>query len=685
MSDHRSVPLPPQRTSKRRRLVVSITTTALVVAASCSITPANGFGGVATLTPPSSAATTSSSSYQTLRYAPSTTAASYNFYNLWTPTSPPQEVVGHHEHRPAAASGRTNDDDHMARLSQHLLENSYFTNPETIQLQRTIELIAGGDILLERQVAGFCLLLAETMELGWSALMAAAVHYCTSCNNKHPVAIAGMLDPHVLEIAKNADLLQSLEQHNAAIRSGSDALHIRHLLLTETIDWRALAIRGGAILYQMKQQQTSNIIIDKATARLALRIYAPLSSRLGMHKLKNELEEVAFRLLYPRSYRRVCQSEQLEASMQLVLDQTKTAMIATLQRDDEFMRQVEHFSVTARVKEPYSLWKKMLKNGHEHILQVPDALALRVILQARPETLDEPVELTRGRERALCYYVQELFRQRWRPVSGNPRFKDYIAAPKFNGYQSLHYTATTVDYSSSSIHQQQQHHGGSNNKEWTVEIQIRSHEMHQIAEFGIASHSEYKEQASPTAAAVGGSAGRNSNADPSVEAYLKNLQAWHWQNGHVDTMIVDAITNNNESSLAGRSSSAADHHDNNNNNYGSSTVWQSRERADRLRERTERLQPYLDALTSTKSDLVHKQVVVILNRGASSTVVSLPAGACVLDALRQYDDDDDNNSSSFVVAGSRSSNHAVRVNGQVIPITRQLHNGDVLELSRVSA
>jgi (p)ppGpp synthase/HD superfamily hydrolase len=681
MSDHpRIVPLPPLRTTakRRRRLVVS----ALVVAASCSITPANGFGGVATLAPPSSAATSTSSSYQTLRYAPSTTAASYNFYNLWTPTSPPQEVVGHHqyEHRPSA-TGRTTDDDHMARLSQHLLENSYFTNPETIQLQRTIELIAGGDLVLERQVAGFCLLLAETMELGWSALMAAAVHYCTSCKQQHPMAIAGMLDPHVLEIAKNADLLQSLEQHNAAIRSGSDALHIRHLLLTETIDWRALAIRGGAILYQMKQQQTPNNMMDKATARLALRIYAPLSSRLGMHKLKNELEEVAFRLLYPRSYRRVCQSEQLEASMQLVLDQTKTAMIATLQRDDEFMRQVEHFSVTARVKEPYSLWKKMLKNGHEHILQVPDALALRVILQARPETLDEPVELTRGRERALCYYVQELCRQRWRPVSGNPRFKDYIAAPKFNGYQSLHYTATTVDYSSSSIHQ---HHGSSSNygsNEWTVEIQIRSHEMHQIAEFGIASHSEYKEQ-SP---AVGGVASRNSNADPSVEAYLKNLQAWHWQNGHVDTMIVDAITNNKESSssLVGRSSAAADHH--NNNNYGSSTVWQNRERADRLRERTERLQPYLDALTSTKSDLVHKQVVVILNRGASSTVVSLPAGACVLDALRQYDDDDDNNSSSFVVAGSRSSNHAVRVNGQVIPITRQLHNGDVLELSRVSA
>jgi (p)ppGpp synthase/HD superfamily hydrolase len=474
------------------------------------------------------------------------------------------------------------------------------------------------------------------------------VHYCTTSpiHPNGPTISHNMMDPHVMEIAKNADLLQSLEQHNAAIRNGNDAQHIRHLLLTETVDWRALAIRGGAIMYKMKQQHPQQQP-DKATARIALRIYAPLSSRLGMHKLKNELEEVAFRTLYPRSYRKVCQSEQLETSMQSVLDQTKAEMIDTLQGDDELMRQVESFSVTARVKEPYSLWKKMLKNGYDHIRQVPDALALRVILKAHKETVDEHVELTRGRERALCYYVQELCRQRWNPVWGNPRFKDYIAAPKFNGYQSLHYTATTVDKSS--------------NKEWTVEIQIRSHEMHQIAEFGIASHSEYKEQQPGI-----GTGGRTSNRDPSVEAYLKNLQAWHWQNGHADTMIVDGISNN-ESSFAGRTFV--------------DSAWQNRERADRLRERTERLQPYLDALTTTKSDLVHKQIVVILNTDASSTVVSLPAGACVLDALRQQQQQQSNDDPSYVF-GSRSNNNAVRVNGEVIPITRQLHNGDVLELSK---
>jgi ppGpp synthetase/RelA/SpoT-type nucleotidyltranferase len=616
------------RPRRRRRAAIS-TTTMVALLFAHGITPGDCFGAVTMTTTTTKTPEPQQPQHyrgaSSLHYAPS--AQSYNIYNLWQPPSGPS----------SRSANNNNKNVHLEPLTQYLLEKSLFTHAETVQLTQTIEHVSGANPTLHQETAKFCLLLAETMELGLHALMAAAVHYTSFSSSSSsgsssspsstlpPPTLVPHLNPHVMAIAKNADTLQYLEQHNAAIRTPNDAQHVRHLLLTETVDWRALAIRAGAVLYQMKHP---------AAARIALRIYAPLSSRLGMHKLKNELEESAFRMLYPRSYQRVRPSDPLETTfMRQVLDRTKQDITHTLSMDDEFMRQVEDFSVMARVKEPYSLWKKMLSHKYDHFLQVPDALALRVILKAKKETIDEPVELTRGRERALCYYVQELLRQRYHPVEGNPRFKDYIQSPKFNGYQSLHYTATTMD------------HGGTR---WTCEIQIRSHEMHQIAEFGLASHAEYKEEGTSSVPPPGGQ-GTHSNTDPSVEAYLKNLQAWHWQH-HADTMIVDSL----ESSVVRLSDP------------------QSRERADRIRERTARLQPYLDALTFTKSDLVHKQVVVFLNTGASSTVVSLPAGACVLDALRQR-------SSAYF-----NSNNA-KVNGQVIPITRQLHNGDVLELSKITA
>ncbi|OEU21949.1 Nucleotidyltransferase, partial [Fragilariopsis cylindrus CCMP1102] len=274
---------------------------------------------------------------------------------------------------------------------------------------------------------------------------------------------------------------------------------LRDLYTTEAKDWRALAIRGAACLYRLRgilqeQQQhegdvtNNDLLLTKESNRVcreAFHICAPLASRMGMHRLKNELEHAAFQILYRRQHRTyeslLKQSSSpepnIEESMEEILAHVKDTMTEFLNNDAVFMASVTNFEVTARVKESYSTWKKMIRNGFDHITQVPDAMALRIVLDAKKEHPDESDDVTRARERALCYYVQQLCQTVWAPHHEDPRFKDYIAHPKENGYQSLHYTAGTK---------------WRNNEEWKMEMQVRTGAMHKLAEFGVASHWNYK-------------------------------------------------------------------------------------------------------------------------------------------------------------------------------------------------
>ena len=160
------------------------------------------------------------------------------------------------------------------------------------------------------------------------------------------------------------------------------------------------------------------------------------------------------------------------------------------------MAHMEYLEISSRVKEPYSFWKKMLKGKAKQrrknafslpssqsgtvasglsFVQVKDGIALRVILKAKKESPDEPDETTRAREKLLCYYVQHLIRKQW--PGDEDRVKDYIQYPKPNGYQSLHYTAWLP------------YHTG---ERFPFEVQVRSEEMHRIAEYGVAAHWDYK-------------------------------------------------------------------------------------------------------------------------------------------------------------------------------------------------
>lgn len=566
----------------------------------------------------------------------------------------------------------------MNKLRKTMVSTLY-TDKETRKLMFAIEEASKGNRNIMSGAAEFCLILVDTMEMGLNALIAAAFHYCSCVEARQESLQAvndngsfGVWEPkehkglqmfgdHAVEIARDASRLKKLEMvfssivQNPAVRlslDSKDADNLRNLLLTDTRDWRALAIRSAACLFRLRAMQKNG---DKKlssesvrASREALYIYAPLASRLGMHRLKNELEGAAFQTLYRRQYETVTSLARqmrfsklgdsvtrrslmnivdgskkpltIGDSMKCVLGSVQEDMEQMLSNDPVFNNITENFHVSARVKEPYSLWKKMLRNKAEHVLQVPDALALRIVLNAKKLTPDEPLEVTRARERALCYYAQQLCTHHWEPQEDDARFKDYIESPKANGYQSLHYTASTEW----------------KNKDWTMEIQIRSGEMHKVAEYGLASHWDYKAK-SPT----------GETTDYSSDSYLRSVQEWHWQQRSGAVQWDASPTSDEEQETLVDDVGA-------------------KLRAERIEKRTQRLTPYLKALNTAQSNLARDHVFVFLSQSQDDgNIVALPSGACVLDALRKRGLD---------WRGDHS------VNGSKTNLTRQLRNGDILSV-----
>jgi (p)ppGpp synthase/HD superfamily hydrolase len=320
--------------------------------------------------------------------------------------------------------------------------------------------------------------------------------------------------------------------------------------------------------------------------------------------------------------------------MEQIMASVQAEMTTMLKNDPEFSSSVEDFTVTARVKEAYSTWKKMLRNGSDHILQVPDAIAFRIVLNAKKDAPEEDPVVTRARERALCYYAQKLCMARWAPKD-DARFKDYIERPKANGYQSLHYTASTEW----------------EGEDWSLEIQVRSGEMHKVDEFGLASHWDYKARSKPSTGAKDVVTAINEHLVHTSDAYLRSLQEYHWLQ-HGAAFKPHASPASDEPLMFDQA--------------------ESKVRVDRIRARTQRLQPYIEALTEAQSDLAREHVFVFFcqSEDTCSTegkVLALPAGAVVLDALREC-------------GCSMVKESYVSHNGSPATSTTRLHNGDILNI-----
>ena len=225
---------------------------------------------------------------------------------------------------------------------------------------------------------------------------------------------------------------------------------VRKMVVAMARDVRVLVIKLADRLHNAR---TWGYVASESAARKAretLEIYAPLAHRLGMNTIKWELEDLSFSTLYPKIYEQIVQLVSARAPAR----EEYLSKVRELLNGDLRLAKVRA-TITSRPKHYYSIYQKMIVRGRD-FADIYDLVGVRVLVDGVGD----------------CYAVLGAVHARWNPVPG--RFKDYIAMPKFNLYQSLH---TTVI--------------GPEGK--PVEIQIRTHDMHRRAEFGIAAHWKYKQ------------------------------------------------------------------------------------------------------------------------------------------------------------------------------------------------
>jgi len=252
------------------------------------------------------------------------------------------------------------------------------------------------------------------------------------------------------DVAELVDGVTKISRYAYVSKEEQQAETFRKMLLAMVSDLRVVLVKLADRLHNMRTLQYLPEEKRVSIAKETMEIYAPIANRLGMGRLKNELEDLSFRYLHPR------ESEDLEKAVQEkiavsgeLVDRIRDTIAKKL-RDNDIAG-----DTTGRVKSMYSIWAKLRRQGID-IGQLYDYLAFRIIT---PSVKD-------------CYAALGIIHQTWRPVPG--RIKDYIAMPKPNYYQSLHTTVVA-------------------DKGQPFEVQIRTREMDLIAEQGIAAHWKYKE------------------------------------------------------------------------------------------------------------------------------------------------------------------------------------------------
>ncbi|MDP3939985.1 MAG: bifunctional (p)ppGpp synthetase/guanosine-3',5'-bis(diphosphate) 3'-pyrophosphohydrolase [Deltaproteobacteria bacterium] len=279
------------------------------------------------------------------------------------------------------------------------------------------------------------------------------------------------------EIANIVDGVTKIAHIEFSSKKEEQAENFRKMILAMSKDIRIVLIKLADRLHNMRTLQYHRTERRAAIAEETLDIYAPLAHRLGIDWLKSELEDLSFRYVKPDIYQRI--AEYVRANQQET-DRYIQKVIGVLQ--EQLTAAGLTIDIKGRTKSEYGIYRKM-ESQNLSIDQVYDIIGFRIIVESLSD----------------CYAALGIVHSLWRPIPG--RFKDYIALPKANGYQSLH-TAVIGPYGA------------------RVEVQIRSRDMNRIAEEGIASHWRYKEGRKSK------SMSQDEQKDDERFAWLRQLLEW---------------------------------------------------------------------------------------------------------------------------------------------------------------
>ncbi|MDA3921343.1 MAG: bifunctional (p)ppGpp synthetase/guanosine-3',5'-bis(diphosphate) 3'-pyrophosphohydrolase [Salinisphaera sp.] len=308
------------------------------------------------------------------------------------------------------------------------------------------------------------------MRLDATTLMAAILHDVIEDTTSAHAEVAQQFGQEVADLVEGVSKLDKAQFHS---REAATAESFRKLMLAMTHDIRVILVKLADRLHNMRTLEGMVPSKRAKIARETLEIYAPIARRLGINSMRNELEELGFANLYPRRY------EVLQRASRSITGDRRTLLREieeTLSRG--IAAEGLNAVVKGRRKNLYSIYRKM-REKHRRFLDVFDLYGVRVIV----DTVDQ------------CYRVLGIVHHKYRPIS--EQFNDFIANPKLNGYQSLHTTVLA--------------RGGIK-----FEVQVRTREMDQIAESGIAAHWQYK---------LGERAGKLGNLD--AEEWLGHLAEMH--------------------------------------------------------------------------------------------------------------------------------------------------------------
>ncbi len=316
------------------------------------------------------------------------------------------------------------------------------------------------------------------LELDAETIAAALLHDTVEDTNLTAEEVQREFGP---EVARLVEGVTKLGRISLRTDQQQQAENIRKMMVAMAEDLRVVLIKLADRLHNMRTLQPLAEAKRRKISRETLDIYAPLAHRLGIGQIKWELEDLAFRNLEPDAYEDVVGRIARKRA-------DREALVSDLR--EILGRELEKVGIqadiTGRPKHIYSVWQKMTREGKD-FSEIYDLSAIRVLVESVRD----------------CYGVLGVVHSLWKPMPG--RFKDYVAMPKSNGYQSLHTTVIT--------------HTGE-----PIEIQIRTQEMHRVAEFGVAAHWTYKE------------GGKDASFDQKL-SWLRSLLEWQNEVGDAESFL----------------------------------------------------------------------------------------------------------------------------------------------------